>query len=467
MENPRVLLVENEEGPREAIRSFLLGEGYEVVCASAGDAARKILEREDFPIIITDLCMETDTVGDGLDLVRFAKDNHPDTMVIVLSGRGDTDAIEQALDGGAFDYVEKSLRYKRFLGLVLEKARLKWTLRAQAEANRRMLSRDMIGNSPALRRVMHLIDRYAATPRPVLITGESGSGKELVAQALRAKSGRDRFPFMSINAPAVPESLFEAEMFGIMEGVASQVNSRPGVFEACNNGVIFFDEIGDMPLALQVKILRVIDNQEVTRVGSTKTFKINVKIIAATNRNLEEMCENGTFRKDLFARLNVLRIILPNLDQRKDDVPGIAEHLLAVANQREGKQAHFTEDALEYLQARKWPLNIRELDAYISRAILLCPGPAIDRRQLLESNAMVEPDGSDKPSSVAVVKQAILNKSDLKRRVRELKRDALEEALARNEGNKSAAAKELGLHRNTASKILNRNAPPPGHGGGL
>jgi len=369
----RVLAVDDELGVRESIR-ILLSADYEVTSVASGDAALEAIQRERPHLLLLDIIMPG---MDGMELLERVRSSDPGLPVVILTATKTVKTAVAAMKLSAFDYLQKPFdvdelrliveRVTRTAELEAEVKRLRHELRSQSAL------RSMVGRSPQMQSVMRTIRTVAPLKTTVLITGESGTGKELVARALHSESPRADDPWVVLNCAAIPESLLETELFGHERGAFTDAHARKiGLFEQAHRGTIFLDEIGEMSINLQAKLLRVLEEERFTRVGGTTPLQVNVRVIAATNRNLERAIQEGKFRADLFYRLNVISIHLPNLRERNEDVPFLVGHFLEMKAQAVGAPVkHLTREAMDRVMNYSWPGNVRELENAIERAVIL------------------------------------------------------------------------------------------------
>jgi two-component system response regulator PilR (NtrC family) len=436
----RILVVDDERSMQEFLEIFLRGEGYEVVTAGDVDAARGRLESDDFDVVITDIQMPG---GSGLDLLRAANQVAPETMVIMITAYATTETAIAAMKEGAYDYLTKPFQVDE-IRLVVEKALEKKSLalenrRLRSELRTRSRSRRIIGSSGPMQRVLELVGQVADSRANVLVTGESGTGKEVVARAIHEMSERRDGPFIVVNCAAIPENLLESELFGHVRGAfTGALHNKEGLFELADKGTLFLDEVGDLPLALQVKLLRVIQEKSYRRVGGTQDQQADVRVVSATNRRLEEEVANGRFREDLYYRLNVIEIPLPPLRERKDDLALLADHFVDKYSRELGKKVEgISGEAFEQLLAYRFPGNVRELENVIERAVALTRGPVIDVEALPRSVlARVEPAGAARIPAQGV---------SLDKLMEDYERSLILEALGPAGGVKKRAAKLLGI----------------------
>jgi two-component system response regulator PilR (NtrC family) len=377
---PRILIVDDEESIREFLEIMLKKEGFEVVCAEDGAVAKDLLLKKNFHMIISDLQMPNVT---GLELLKYVKENYPETTFMMITAFGSTETAVEAMKLGAYDYLTKPFKIDE-VRLNIQNA-----LRAgQLEVENRVLKKElkqeysfqsMVGNSEPMHRIYDLVRRVSQTPTNILVTGESGTGKEVVAKAIHYNGPLKDKPFVTINCGAIPENLMESEMFGHKKGsFTGAVVDKSGLFEVADGGTLFLDEVGELPVTIQVKLLRAIQERVIRRVGATDDIKVDVRIIAATNRDLEKMVADGTFRQDLFYRLNVINIKMPPLRERREDIPLLANHFLKKYNDRLSKKiGGISQEAMEALMKYEYPGNVRELENIIERTVALEGGATI------------------------------------------------------------------------------------------
>jgi DNA-binding NtrC family response regulator len=388
MPNERVLLVEDRDSLRKLLARALADEGYEVTAAATGGEAIRWLGEQSFALVLTDLRLPDVS---GLQVLAASRQAQPRVPVVVLTGYGTVGAAVEAMKLGAFDFLEKPLELPDLARLIGEAIG-----RGGQEVFQPPGGPAIVGSHPRLRAALRLLERVAATETTVLLTGESGTGKELFARALHALSPRRRGPSLAVNCAAIPEPLLENELFGHEKGAFTGADRRqPGRFELAAGGTLLLDEIGEMPFAVQGKVLRVIEERTFERVGGGRPLPADVRLVAATNRDLQAMVDAGTFRADLFFRLNVFPIELPPLRERASDVPLLARHLLAgIAHRHRLPAPRLGRDAAELLAAQPWPGNVRELANALERAVILADGPelpAADLLALLGAGAPVPP----------------------------------------------------------------------------
>lgn len=376
----RILVVDDEESIREFLEIMLKKEGYEITLAEDGQKAKDLLAKKSFDMIISDLQMPNVT---GIELLKHVKESYPDVVFMMITAFGTTETAVEAMKMGAYDYLTKPFKIDE-VRLNIQNALRSRNLEVENRSLKKELVKEysfqnMVGNSGPMHAIYDMIKRVAQTPTNVLITGESGTGKEVIAKAIHYNGPLKDRPFVTVNCGAIPENLMESEMFGHKKGsFTGAVADKVGLFEVADGGTLFLDEVGELPLTIQVKLLRAIQERVIRRVGATDDMKVEVRIIAATNRNLEEMVNKGGFRQDLFYRLNVINIKSPPLRDRRDDVPLLANHFLKKYNDRLGKSiGAISADAMEILKKYDYPGNVRELENLIERTVALEGGATI------------------------------------------------------------------------------------------
>ncbi len=437
MPEARILVVDDETAQRDILGGFLRKQGYEVREAASGQAALTLLKAETVDLVLTDVKMPGMS---GLDLLREARALNPELPVVVLTAYGTIADAVAAMHDGAVDYLTKPvdldsvvLRVRK----VLEQQRLVTENRALRDALRgRYRVEGIVAESGKMQEVLSLVHRVAPSTTTVLLRGESGTGKELIAQAIHYQSGRSAKPLVKVNCAALPETLLESELFGHVKGAfTGAVADRPGRFEAANGGTIFLDEIGDVSSGVQAKLLRVLQEREFERVGSSRTLKVDVRVIAATNQHLEMAVREKRFREDLYFRLNVVPILIPPLRERREDIPPLLDHFLrkyAADNKRAIRG--LTREARDALLKHDYPGNVRELENLIERAVVLCRGEVIGLEDL--PLAMQESGEASGPAPLP---------GSLPAELEALERRMIEDALARAEGIQTRAAELLGI----------------------
>lgn len=367
----KILVIDDERSIRNTLKDILEFEKHQVVLAGDGKQGLEAAQSENFDIIFSDIKMPE---MDGLELLTLLKEKEIEAPVVMISGHGNIETAVECIKKGAFDFIEKPIDLNRLL-ITVRNALDKNILVTETKNLKKKIAKrhQMIGSSQAIEKVRMMINRVAPTDARVLITGENGTGKEVVARLLYEQSTRINAPFVEVNCAAIPSELIESELFGHEKGAfTSAIKQRIGKFEQADNGTIFLDEIGDMSLSAQTKVLRVLQENELTRVGSDKSIKVNVRVLAATNKNLKKEIEAGNFREDLFHRLNVIPIHVPSLDDRKEDIPLLINHFCELICNEQGIQLKkFDAAAVEFLQQRSWTGNIRELRNVVERLIIL------------------------------------------------------------------------------------------------
>ena len=448
----RILLIDDEESARRVLERLLSSSGYTVVTAATGDEAFSILECERFDLIVSDLFLPD---KNGIEILQHSRGISPSTEVIVVTGHASAETAVSAMKAGAFDYITKPINLEE-LNIVIKKALEKQHLQMENVYLRKQLKgrfefSNIIGNSPAMKLVFERMMRIVKTDSTVLISGESGTGKELVAQALHYNGMRKSKPFIAVNCAAIPEQLLESELFGHMRGAfTGAIKDKPGKFEAANHGTIFLDEIGTMPLHLQTKLLRVLQEQEIDRVGSTSPMKIDVRVISATNLDLEQRVRQGNFREDLFYRLNVIPLQLPPLRERKQDIMALVGAFLKKYCLLMGRPPmSISKRALEALEQHPWPGNVRELENMVERMVALTEGDVIHLEDLpLEMNGQ----GVTGDISLDLTEQGM----DLVAAIAAIEQRLIGQALQISGGVKARAAALLGINRTTLVEKMKR-----------
>lgn len=367
----KILVIDDERSIRNIIGELLEMEGHTVKTAENGLQGYEMIGAEPFDLVISDIKMPE---MDGMELLDKLIETHPDTTVVMISGHGSIDTAVDCIKKGAFDYIEKPIDMNRIL-VTVKNALERGSLVKETKTLRRKVHKvaEIVGASPAIARVKMLIDKVAQTDARVLITGSNGTGKELVARWLHEKSDRNQMPFVEVNCAAIPSELIESELFGHEKGAfTSAIKQRKGKFEQADGGTIFLDEIGDMSLAAQAKVLRALQERKITRVGSDKDIDVDARVLAATNKNLQEEIAKGTFREDLYHRLSVIIIHVPNLADRREDIPLLVEHFIKNICADKGKPlSTITPEAVEALCGMPWTGNIRELHNAVERLLIL------------------------------------------------------------------------------------------------
>ena len=369
----KILIIEDEKAIRNVLSNILIEEdkNHEVDTAENGLEGFEMLTQNTYDLVLCDIKMPK---MDGMELLEKAMAIHPDIPIVMISGHGDLDTAVESIKKGAFDYISKPPDLNRLLHTIRNGLDRK-TLVVQNKVLRKKISKkyEMVGNSPELQKIHEMIERVAPTDARVLIIGANGSGKELIAHAIHEKSERSNAPMVEVNCAAIPSELIESELFGHEKGsFTSAIKQRKGKFETANGGTLFLDEVGDMSLKAQAKVLRALQEHKISRVGSDKEIKVNVRVLAATNKDLQHEIKEGRFREDLYHRLGVILINNPSLDERKDDIPILIEHFNSEICKEHGiAKKSFTDDALKVLMTYNWSGNIRELRNVIERLIIL------------------------------------------------------------------------------------------------
>jgi len=433
----RLLVVEDDASVRSTITTFLELEGYNVDAVASTREALERLRGAAYPIVISDIYLDERT---GLDVLATARQNNPQCAVILMTGRGSIETVVKATQGGAFDYIAKPFELDRMLDTV-KRAEASFTKKDEEKESEieDVPDSEMIGSSPRMIEIYKMISRVAPTNASVLIEGETGTGKELIARLIHGNSQRAAQPFVPVDCGSIAPSLIESELFGALRGAYTGADrDRMGVFEAANNGTVFLDEIGDVELGFQLKLLRFLQEKEIRPLGSSRGRKVDVRVVAATNRDLQRMVDEGKFREDLWYRLNVVRVILPPLVERRGDVALLAHHFLKKYNDRYGQSARLTESGLTVLQNYSWPGNVRQLQHMMERLTILAPHGRIDEAAVREAIDQGEPRETSSDTLADTEAEQI-------RRV-----------LAATGGNKSRAAKILGIERKTLYRKLER-----------
>jgi two-component system, NtrC family, nitrogen regulation response regulator NtrX len=368
----RILVIDDERSIRNTLKDILEFEKYQVELAEDGFKALELLKTNDFDVILCDIKMHG---MDGIEVLQKIDEIKPDLPVVMISGHGNIDTAVESIKKGAFDFIEKPLDLNRLL-ITLRNAMDKSNLITETKVLRKKIGKrlDIIGNSPPIQKVKDMIDRVAATDARVLITGSNGTGKELVARRLHEQSNRSEGPFVEVNCAAIPSELIESELFGHEKGAfTSAIKQRKGKFEQATGGTIFLDEIGDMSLSAQAKVLRVLQESVITRVGADTQIKVDVRVIAATNKNINREIELNNFREDLYHRLSVILIHVPDLNDRLEDIPQLCDYFIDLICTEYGIPVKTIEaDAIAELQNMRWTGNIREFRNVIERLIILC-----------------------------------------------------------------------------------------------
>jgi two-component system NtrC family response regulator len=444
MPTDAILIVDDDSSVRRVMQMQLSEAGYQVQMAASGGEALRVLVESQPKLVITDLRMPD---LDGIELLRRISDEQLQTTVIIITAFGSIETAVQAMRLGAYDYITKPIDYDALL-LAVNRAMERQNLIDEVRSLRSALDRrygfeNIIGHSKSLLRVLEMAARVAPHDSTVLINGETGTGKELLARAIHYNSRRRNHAFVTINCGAIPKDLIESELFGFSRGAFTGAHvSKPGKVELADGGTLFLDEIGELPLESQVKLLRLIQHGEIERVGTTSPKVINVRIVAATNRNLSAMAEDGTFREDLFYRLAVVPLYLPPLRERKEDIPEIAEHLFHKAKEQHGMQSlRVAPSVVARLAAHRWPGNIRELENVIERMLVLSNGEEITENDLPDELRCIPQPPPNSPLQLELPDEGISLEG--------IERELLLRALEKAGGNQTKAARYLDISRRT------------------
>ena len=443
----RILIVDDDDTLRESLELVLSAEGYEVTGAANADQAIRQIEASAVDVVLCDLRMPG---MDGMELLPQLGRRLPGATVIMMSAYGTADLAIEAMKRGAYDYLAKPFQPSEVL-LAIRKAKERERLRRanallQRDVDRAVGERPIVAASPSMIEVLELLERAAEFKATVLLTGETGTGKEVLARAIHAQSGRRNEAFVAVNCGAIPETLLESELFGHAKGAFTGADrARRGLFAAADGGTLFLDEIGELPRALQVKLLRVLQDEEVRPIGESKSRKVDVRVLAATARDIDREVSTGRFREDLYYRLNVVRVRVPPLRDRREDIPLLVDHFLGHFRDSLGKPVRaIADDALDRLTCYRWPGNVRELENVIERALILATSDRITLSELPAN--VVSPESGEKP-----VRPGQLS---LKRARRHFEEEMIRKALAATGGNRTHAARLLEIsHRALLYKI--------------
>jgi DNA-binding NtrC family response regulator len=433
----RVLVVEDDAAVRTTIVTLLECEGYEVDAVSSTREAIERLRAGDYPVVISDIYLDERT---GLDVLEAARTHNPECAVILMTARGTMETVMAATRGGAFDYIAKPFELERMVETVKRaEAAASGAPREDEVETEDLPESEMIGSSAGMVEIYKVVSRVAPTDATVLMEGETGTGKELIARMIHRNSPRASQPFVAVDCGSIAPSLLESELFGAMRGAFTGAErDRIGVFEAASRGTVFLDEIGDVELNFQLKLLRFLQDREIRPVGAPRSKVVDVRVIAATNQDLRQKVDEGTFREDLWFRLNVVRIVVPPLRERKGDVPLLVQYFLQKYNHRYGQQTRLTTSGLKAMQDHIWPGNVRQLQHMVERLSILAPGGWIDEASVKEAIASSEPREQGSES------------------LADTETDQIRRVLSAAGGNKSRAAKILGIERKTLYRKLER-----------
>jgi len=431
-----ILLVEDDSSVRTTITTFLEMEGFDKVDAVSNtrDALSRLTQKS-YPLVISDIYVDERT---GLDILNAAKQQDPDSAVILMSARGSIETVMAATRNGAFEYLAKPFEMDTLLETVRRALSARDSEDREAEPED-IPETEMIGSSAAMVEIYKTVSRVAPTDATVIIEGETGTGKELIAKMIHRYSSRASQPFVPVDCTAIQPALLESELFGSLKGAFTGADrDRIGVFEAANKGTVFLDEIGDIDPAFQVKLLRFLQEREIRPVGASREKKVDVRVIAATNRDLQKMVEEGKFREDLWFRLNVVRLTLPPLRERRNDVPLLTHFFISRYNGRYNRDVKLTESGLKALQDFTWPGNVRQLQHLIERLVILAPQGRIDSEAVEDAISAMD------------------SKAATAETLAETEADQIRKVLAATGGNKSRAAAILGIERKTLYRKLER-----------
>ncbi|HDP25967.1 MAG TPA: sigma-54-dependent Fis family transcriptional regulator [Deltaproteobacteria bacterium] len=438
-----ILIVDDEENIRFSLKGGLEDEGYQTMAAATGEDALKIVEKHDIDLMLLDIWMPG---KDGLQILEELKKSGYTMPVIIMTGHGSIDTAIRATRLGALDFIEKPLDLNKIIITINNTLHLK-ALEEENALLRMKTEKDdeIIGNSPAVRKLKEQIDTAAPTDAWILILGENGTGKELVARRLHKKSKRGQHPFIEVNCAAIPEELIESELFGHEKGsFTGAIERKRGKFDLAHMGTLFLDEIGDMSLSTQAKILRILQEQRFERVGGSQTIQVDVRVLTATNKNLEHEIQEGRFRQDLYYRLNVIPIRVPRLIDRKEDIPELVEYFLKwYSSKKDGEQKAITEGAIKRLMQHDWPGNVRELKNIIERLVIMTSGNTITAED-------IPPLGTRKTSEI----DTLITIQELKDARSEFEKLFIEHKLRENGNNISRTADIIGMERSNLHRKI-------------
>ncbi len=429
--------MEDDPGVRTTIVTLLECEGYDVDAVSSTRDAIERLGSRKYPIVISDIYLDERT---GLDVLQAARTANPDCAVILMTARGTMETVMAATRGGAFDYIAKPFELERMLATVKRaEASLTQPPDADEAETEELPETEMIGSSPGMVAIYKVVSKVAPTDATVLVEGETGTGKELIARMIHCNSARVKEPFVAVDCGSIAPSLLESELFGATKGAYTGAErDRIGLFESAGRGTVFLDEIGDIELSFQLKLLRFLQDREIRPVGAPRSKVVDVRVIAATNRDLRKMVDDGKFREDLWFRLNVVRILVPPLRERRGDVSLLVQYFIKKYNERYRQQTKLTNSALKALMDHTWPGNVRQLQHLIERLTILAPNSRIDEAAVQEALAMA---GTRQQASESLA---------------DTEAEQIRKVLSATGGNKSRAAKVLGIERKTLYRKLER-----------
>ncbi|GAM11126.1 acetoacetate metabolism regulatory protein AtoC [Geobacter sp. OR-1] len=437
---PKILIIDDDPSLRRVLEYNLQEEGYHVFAAESGEDGLRLFSDEKPSLVITDMKMSG---MDGMQVLKAVKEQSPETLVMIITAFGAVDMAVEAMKLGAYDYITKpfnrdALRLTvakalQFTGITAENRRLK------AELADRDDFRAIVGSSPQMEKVFAVVRKVADTEASVLITGESGTGKELIARSIHSNSSRRNAPFVAINCAAIPRDLLESELFGHVKGAfTGAIRDKTGKFQLADGGTLFLDEVGELPVELQPKLLRALQEKEIEPVGGTRTLKLDVRVVAATNLDIERAIEEGAFREDLYYRLSVIPIILPPLRERRQDIPLLIRHFCA---KHHSDQVGFDKEALAAMTAYAWPGNVRELENSVERLLIMRSGETITAAELPDK--ILNAKGGQAQGS------AVFRLPDEGYSLEQLEKEIVLDALERNNWNQAAAARFLKIPRHT------------------
>ncbi len=432
----RLLVVEDDDAVRTTIVTFLELEGYAVDAVSSTREAIERLNQSAYPIVISDIYLDERT---GLDVLEAARGRDASCAVILMTARGTMETVMAATRGGAFDYIAKPFELEKLLDAVKRAEKARSSEKDQEVDIEDLPETEMIGSSPGMVEIYKVLSKVAPTDATVLLEGETGTGKELVARMIHANSTRAGQPFVAVDCASIAPSLLESELFGVMRGAYTGADrDRIGVFEAANHGTVFLDEIGDIEPGFQLKLLRFLQDREIRPVGSPRSRPVDARVIAATNRDLKKLVEEGKFREDLWFRINVVRIVLPPLRQRRGDTALLAHYFLRKYNERYGRDTRILPDGMRALEDYTWPGNVRQLQHMMERLVILAPNGCVDESAVREAITAMAP------------------RDQVGETLAEAEEEQIRRVLEATGGNKSRAAKILGIERKTLYRKLER-----------
>ena len=434
---PKLLIVEDDSAVRTTMVTCLELEGYSVEAVASTREALASLEKQSYPIVISDIYLDERT---GIDILRSARRKNPGCAVILMTGRGSMETVMAATEGGAFEYLAKPFEMAQMIETIKRAEKLQSASgEDEAEPIDDLPETEMIGSSKGMVEIYKTISRVAPTEANVLIEGETGTGKELIARMIHKNSRRAQQAFVPVDCGSIAPSLLESELFGALKGAYTGADrDRMGVFEAANGGTVFLDEIGDIDLGFQLKLLRFLQEREIRPLGSPRVKKVDVRVIAATNRDVQKMVDDGKFREDLWYRLNVVRLTVPPLCERAADIPLLVQYFLKRYSGRYGLHTRLIDSGLKGLEEYSWPGNIRQLQHMIERLAILAPGGRIDAEAVRQSVAQM--DSRESASETLADTEA----------------EQIRRVLGATNGNKSRAAKILGIERKTLYRKLEK-----------